>query len=104
MAKARIVVLQAVVFEDLVKQVLPPDAWDHVVPCEYFHAGQQFTVDGESSFPEGFCPAAWFDLRDKIAAALRDNDPLTPLLVCCQDGLRPVSFRIERIEDMVCPK
>ena len=104
MSNALITVLQSIVFEDLVKQALPEEVWEHVVPCEFFHPGQQFAVDGDSSLPEGFCPTAWFDLRDKLAACLRDDDPLTPLIVCCQDGLRPVSFRIERIEETSCPK
>ncbi|MBE0635756.1 TIGR04076 family protein [Candidatus Bipolaricaulota bacterium] len=99
MVKAEIRVLQVIVFEDLVKKTLPQDVWEHVVPCEFFKTGQSFTVDATSEMPEGFCSSAWFDLRDKLAACLRDEDPLTPLIVCCQDGLRPVTFRIERLED-----
>ena len=98
MARAEITVLQTVVFKDLVEKILPRDVWEHVVPCEFFQPGQSHVVDGVSEIPEGFCPSAWFDLRDKLAACLRDEDPLTPLIVCCQDGLRPVTFRIERLE------
>lgn len=97
--KAEITVLQSIVFEDLVKSTLPEDVWPHVIPCEFFQPEQHFVVDSESDAPDGFCPTAWFDLRDKLAACLRDDDPLTPLIVCCQDGLRPVTFRIERIEE-----
>ena len=99
MAKAEITVLQSIVFRELVEKTLPEAVWEHVVPCEFFQPGQRFTVDADSLLPEGFCPTAWFDLRDKLSACLRDEDPLTPLIVCCQDGLRPVTFRIERIEE-----
>ena len=99
MTRAEITVLQTVVFKDLVEKTLPQEVWQHVVPCEFFQPGQSYVVNAASEMPEGFCPSAWFDLRDKLAACLRDEDPLTPLIVCCQDGLRPVTFRIQRIED-----
>ncbi|MFC2079648.1 TIGR04076 family protein [Candidatus Bipolaricaulota bacterium] len=98
MAQAAITVLQSTVFRDLAEQQLPQDAWEQVIPCEFFHPGQSFLVDDDSALPGGFCPTAWHDLRGKIASALRDDDPLTPLIVCCMDGLRPVTFRIERLE------
>ena len=104
MAVAELAVLQSIVFEDLVKSTLPEEVWEHIVPCDLFQPGQRFVVDSESALPEGFCPTAWFDLRDKLAACLRDEDPLTPLIVCCQDGLRPVTFRIQRMEDTPCQK
>ena len=99
MAKAEITVLQSIVFENLVKTTLPEEVWEHVVPCEFFQPGQSFVIDVESTLPEGFCPTAWHDLQGKIASALRDDDPLTPLIVCCMDGLRPVTLRIERMGD-----
>jgi uncharacterized repeat protein (TIGR04076 family) len=99
MVRAEITVLQAVVFEDLVRKTLPEPVWEHVVPCEYFRPGQRFVVDADSALPDGFCPTAWRDLQGKIASALRDADPLTPQIVCCMDGLRPVTFRIQRVED-----
>jgi len=83
MTKAEITVLQSVVFEDLVKATLPEEVWEHVVPCEFLQQGQRFVVDANSEMPDGFCPSTWFDLRDKLAACLRDEDPLTPLIVCC---------------------
>ncbi|MCJ7756397.1 MAG: TIGR04076 family protein [Thermoanaerobaculales bacterium] len=99
MPQARISVLQRVVFRDLVEKELPEEAWSHVLDCEFFRPGQTFTVRQDSQMPEGFCPTAWHDLRGKLAACLREDNPLTPLIVCCMDGLRPVTFRIERLED-----
>jgi len=103
LAVAEIRVLQRVVFRDLVEAQLPEAAWEHVQPCEFFKPGQTFLVHPDQEMPEGFCPTAWHDLRGKLAGCLRDEDPLTPLIVCCMDGLRPVTFRIERREEP-CPK
>ena len=103
-AVAKIRVLQRAVFRELVKQELPEAAWEHVQPCEFFEPGQTFTVRLGQEMPEGFCPTAWRDLESKLAGCLRDEDPLTPLIVCCMDGLRPVTFRIERQEEAQCPK
>jgi len=99
MAHAVIRVIQRTVFRPLVERELPEEVWDHVQPCEFFQPGQTFTVHAGDEMPEGFCPTAWDDLQRKLAGCLREEDPLTPLIVCCMDGLRPVSFRIERQED-----
>ena len=98
MVQARITVLQVPVFRELVEKLLPKEVWEEVGPCEFFKLDQSFIIDACADMPAGFCPSAWFDLRDKFAACLRDEDPLTPMIVCCQDGLRPVTFRIERLE------
>lgn len=91
MTRAEIAVRQTVVFKDLVEKTLPQEVWEHVVQCEFFQPGQSYIVTAATEMPEGFCPSGRFAPRDKLAACLRDGDPLTPLIVCFQDGLRPVT-------------
>jgi uncharacterized repeat protein (TIGR04076 family) len=54
--------------------------------------------------PEGFCSWAWADIqRDVIHLALGGDFPWMKqkgtIISACTDGLRPVLFKIERIED-----
>jgi uncharacterized repeat protein (TIGR04076 family) len=53
--------------------------------------------------PEGFCPWAWADIhREVIALAMGANYPWSKqegvVIACCTDGLRPVIFKLERLE------
>ena len=100
MAKARITVLQRALFRDLVESQLPREVWDNVALCEFFEEGQEFIVGPDSPMPKGFCPVTWQHFSHmKLPLVLRDEDPCSPMITCCMDGLRPVSFRIDRIED-----
>ena len=54
--------------------------------------------------PEGFCERAWPDIRHEVAMVMYEaTDPWieTPgvAVTCCNVGLRPVIFRIERVTD-----
>jgi len=53
--------------------------------------------------PEGFCPWAWADIhRDLITLAMGGDYPWSKqagvAIACCTDGLRPVIFKLERLE------
>jgi uncharacterized repeat protein (TIGR04076 family) len=65
--------------------------------CPVFQEGQEFVIASPYLCPEGFCHWAWADIRTFIQAAYFGSD--TPQVSCCTDGIRPVFFRIERIDD-----
>ena len=71
--------------------------------CEVFEDGQEFIVDESGRMPEGFCSWAWDDIS-KVVNVLRfgGNFPWFEeegiSINCCTDGLRPVIFKIERIQ------
>jgi len=54
--------------------------------------------------PEGFCTWAWRDIF-KDLSVLRFGGNFDPwvekgvAITCCTDGIRPVSFKMERVED-----
>lgn len=53
--------------------------------------------------PQKFCAWAWADIqRDVVYLALDGNYPWMKqngtVLSCCTDGLRPVVFKLERME------
>jgi uncharacterized repeat protein (TIGR04076 family) len=72
--------------------------------CPRFAEGQEFIVEGLKQ-PEGFCDWAWDDIH-KCYMTLMFGGSFTPwmkeknnIIACCTDGIRPVVFNIERIED-----
>ena len=65
-------------------------------PCPVFEEGQEFEIRSPYLRPEGFCAWAWADIRTYIQAAYFGAEG--PQISCCTDGIRPVYFRIERVE------
>ena len=71
--------------------------------CPLFEEGQRFTAD-YTTMPPGFCAGAWADLFRYVLALQSGADfPWVrepgKVLVACNDGFRPVLFRLERIEE-----
>ena len=69
--------------------------------CHILEDGQEFIVR-EGDMPEGFCSGAWVAIYPHIRMlTLGGNMPGTKegiALGSCNDGLRPVVFKIERIK------
>ena len=69
--------------------------------CHMLEDGQEFIVR-EGDMPEGFCSGAWVAIYPHIRMlTLGGNMPGTKegiALGSCNDGLRPVVFKIERIK------
>jgi len=79
----------------------PPVKAKYSGPCTVFNDGQVFHI-AEERMPEGFCPYAW-DAIFPVVVTLKYNgnfsewyDEPGVAVVCCNDGLRPVVFKIER--------
>ena len=71
--------------------------------CSVFNEGQEYIVNKNIQTPENFCHWAWRDLyKDISVLAWGGNfDPWVEkgtMITCCTDGIRPVSFKLERIE------
>ena len=70
--------------------------------CTAFEEGQEFVVG--ASCPEGFCGWAWADTQRDVMAVLFGNgfpwvEPENTAIACCTDGFRPVTFKLERVEE-----
>ena len=70
--------------------------------CPLHKTGQEFIVK-DLNKPEGFCSWAWADIhRDIATLAMGGNffwiKKPGNMVSCCTDGLRPVIFKLERIE------
>jgi len=96
----------------VIKRTVNPELADEyctgrVSPCECFSEGQEFVCGLEK--PAGFCDWAWRDIHPMIAVLLAGGDfshgefegwmkDAGTMIACCTDGIRPVIFRIERID------
>lgn len=106
MPKCKITVLRKELFEDLQKEYLA-DPESGV--CDFFEVGQEWLVDNDGFFRMlrgGFCAEAWDCISRYVYAALQGGSIMRGwtsdervMIACCNDGTRPVVFKIERIDD-----
>jgi len=80
---------------------------NEVTSCPLFEEGQEFIAGFEK--PEGFCDWAWTDIHKIVTVLLTGGnfsryifegwmkDDKT-MIACCTDAIRPVVFKIERID------
>ena len=72
-----------------------------IVKCS-FKEGYSCTVT-DGNMPEGFCHHAWFNMYHKVTF-LRYGGSFDDWAgegidyACCADGIRPVVFKLERVE------
>ena len=102
MNKVKITVIKKGFNQDLVDRHLAEKERGKFGPCETFQVGQQFTVEGWPSKPEGFCDWAWTDIQRIVGIAafggqVEGTRPKNAWPVCCTDALRPVAFLVEPI-------
>ena len=89
---------------DLYKEFVDEYAADKegFAPCKLFEVGQEFMLPGHNK-PDDFCSWAWADIQRDVVAMNSGGsfpwiDPKGVSIACCTDGLRPVTFKIERVE------
>lgn len=102
--KCKITVLKTNIDEELAKEYCQ----NEVTKCQAFREGQEFIAGFEK--PEGFCDWAWIDIHRFVAILLSGGnfskdyfekwmkDDKT-MITCCTDAIRPVTFKIERIDE-----
>ncbi|MFX1511460.1 MAG: TIGR04076 family protein [Promethearchaeota archaeon] len=73
--------------------------------CTAFVEGDEFITESSTVMPDGFCHYAWIDLHRILLALMAGGNFGTWMkdektnIVCCTDGIRPVIFKLERIEE-----
>ena len=104
--KCKITVLRREFYQDLADGYLAdPD----VGKCSLFHDGQEFVLDGRDFWKmmDGeFCAEAWDSISRYVYAALQGGSIMkgwtkneNTMIACCNDGTRPVIFKLERIDE-----
>ncbi len=75
-------------------------------PCRLFEDGQEFVVHGIDK-PPNFCSWAWHDIHKLVVAAWTGGSfghwmlDEKSFIACCTDGLKPVYFKVERIDKIL---
>lgn len=108
--KCKITVLRKGLFTDLQKEYL---ADPKAGVCPIFEVGQEFILERSDNRDDfwhmmdgKFCAEAWDCISRYVYAALQGgsimdgwtNDERV-MIACCNDGTRPVIFKIERIDE-----
>ena len=104
--KCKITVLKRECYKDLQEKYL---ANPRSGPCEFFKEGQEFIVENEDFFRlmhGKFCAEAWDYISRYVYAALQGGSIMSGwskdenvMIACCNDGTRPVVFKLERIDE-----
>ena len=107
--KCRITVLRKECYEDLqAKYLADPKSG----PCPMFEAGQEFILERNADrddfwhMPDGkSCTEAWDAISRYVYSAFQGGSIMRGwtndekmMIACCNDGTRPVIFKIERID------
>jgi uncharacterized repeat protein (TIGR04076 family) len=103
MKQVKITVLKKHFYADLANAYLTDG--QSVGPCPLLEEGDTFVFEGEAVMPAGFCPWAWIDIYRGVSALAagatyapwNNRDGLQ--ILCCIDGVRPVIFKVEAIEE-----
>lgn len=106
MAKCKVTVIDKKVFPELQQKYLA-DPKSGV--CPVFDIGQEFIFDGttyESMNNGRFCMEAYDAINRYIYTAIQGGSIMKGwtndekmMIACCNDGTRPVIFKIERIDE-----
>lgn len=101
--QCRITVLKTLYHQDLAEEYRRPDV--HKGPCPFFAEGQEYIVNYLTERPENFsCDWAWDDIHKTLFTLMlggnysnwmKDGDTF---VTCCTDGIKPVVFKIQRVE------
>lgn len=101
----KITVLKTLYFDDLAEEYL---ANPKAGKCPRLTEGQEFIVNKTNylTMLDGkFCSEAWSAISHYVYAALQGGSIMDGwtkdekvMIACCNDGTRPVIFKIERIE------
>lgn len=106
--KVRMTVLRKECYTDLQEKYL---ADPKSGPCPFFEVGQEFIIESDDFFRTmhgKFCGEAWDCVSRYIYAALQGGSIMKGwtndekmMITCCNDGTRPVIFKLERIDEEV---
>ena len=101
MQKCKITVLRREFFPDLAKEYIPFPGFG---PCEMMKEGDVFITTGPfgNECPQGFCAMAWQAVclqATTLAGGGKVFGHDEVHIACCNDGVRPVIFRLEGYRD-----
>ena len=104
MPACKITVLKTMYNQDLADEYRRPEL--RRGPCPHYAEGQEFIVQHFGERPvDFFCDWAWNDIHKVLMALMMGGDfsrwmkDGNTFITCCTDGIKPVVFKLETIED-----
>ena len=102
MSKVKITVIKRFSPEEVLGHTYKNPAGKILKKCP-LQVGQEWIIDS-GAMPEDFCTGAWLDLSRwihvlRFGGTFKDFWEEGVSYNACTDGLRPVCFKLERIED-----
>lgn len=99
-SKCKITVLKTTCFKDLADVYVKDPQYG---PCPVHKEGEVFVTGGifGNEMPEGFCAMAYQALVMPVNVLIGGGKVLgfdETHIACCTDGLRPVVFKLERVD------
>ena len=102
MANIRITVLKKFNPKDVFGHEITYPRGEIVPTCYVFEEGEEFVIENLEK-PEKFCGWGWKTVVKDIAILDAGDDVSWTepgvIYTCCTDGARPVSFKLERIDE-----
>ena len=101
-SNVKITVVKNLSPEDIFGEKFYRPSGEELTKCSYKEGESFITIDG--NMPEGFCHHAWFGLYKNVSV-LKNGGGFpnwtgeNMIFTACPDGIRPVIFKVERIED-----
>ena len=101
--KCKITVIKRSLNKDLIDQFISEE-YTGMKPCEIFKEGQEIIIDPNTGkIPKHFCDWAWADIRHHINMIASGGNMMGmrnvgTAIAACSDYLRPVYFKIERMD------
>ena len=97
----KIIVLKRLYNPELAEQYRRPDIHRGPCTCE---EGDAVYVEDANEMPEGFCPWAWGDMHKFVLALMAGANfsgmkQGNTFIANCTDGIKPVVFKLERVDD-----
>lgn len=101
MHKVKITVLSV----ELKQELIAAHGCGRLDACPWHKEGDSFITDFRK--PDGFCADAWCCIEKYVFTLAHTRKPLFwndwaepgKAVVCCNDGLRPVTFLVESLEE-----
>ena len=103
MTKVKISVIKKFSPKDIIgKEFIKSDG--RPIPSCYLEVGDEFIVDETGNMPEDFCHHAWYGLYKnvdilKYGGDFSDWTGKDTIYSACPDGIRPVIFKLDRINE-----
>lgn len=103
MTSYRITVVKVFEPKDVIGEDFIRESGEPIPKCGFVRENQVFMVDEMFTVPKGFCPHAWYGIFKELWMLRNGNGypdwtGKNTIFATCPDGIRPVCFKIEKLE------